>query len=180
MCVVGHNLSNFPDITVTVLALVETEAPIWHLSSSARECGVLDSDLLGRRTSQEVQINNATKGIVLKVLAIRVVNFNIHTLRAGKEDTVGTILTAVVKVHRVGSVEVGSWRGTVCITVPKLSMSVLCMAGIFIAILTHSSGVISRVQVERISGLSQTVQVGRLRQACPQAEVLCLKDQVCC
>ena len=65
-------------------------------------------------------------------------------------------------------------RGSIAVRVS------LVIIGIIVARLTYSSGVIGRVEVERISRLSQTVQVRSLRQTRSQTEVLRLKDQVCC
>jgi hypothetical protein len=92
---------------------------------------------------------------------------------------VSAVLPAVVEVYRVGSVKVRSWWSTVSITVPQLFESVFCMLEETSA-LAYSASVVGSVQMEIISRLSQTVQVRRLGQARPEAEVLRLKDKACC
>jgi hypothetical protein len=118
--VVGNHLSNLPDIAVTVLALVRAETPVRHHGGKAGQGGVLGCDFLGPRTSKEVEVKNTTQSVVLKILALRVVDLDVHTLGAGQEDTVGAVLAAVVKVDGVSSVKVGAFWGTVGITVPEL------------------------------------------------------------
>jgi hypothetical protein len=108
-----------PDITVTVLALVGTKTPVRHHGRKAGKSGVLGCDFLWSRTSKEVEIKNTTQGVVLEVLTLGVVDLDVHALGAGQEDTMGSVLTAVIEVNWVSSVKVGPFWGAVGISVPE-------------------------------------------------------------
>jgi hypothetical protein len=118
--VVRNHFSDLPYITVAIFALMESKSPVWHHGRETGKGRILYSHVLGAGTRQEIEINNATEGIVLKEFAVRVIDLDIHTLGAGKEHTMGTVLTSVIKVNGVGAVEVGSWGSTVRIAVPQL------------------------------------------------------------
>jgi hypothetical protein len=96
-------------------------------------------------------------------------------LGAGEEDAVGAVLAAVVEVDGVGSVQVGSRRSSVSITVPELLMSVKFTSTA--EELTYSAGVVSSIQMEIVCRFAQTVQVRGLRQTRPEPEILRLEDQ---
>ena len=85
------------------------------------------------------------------------------------------VLAAVVEVDGVGSVQVGSRRSSVSITVPKLLLSVkfTSTAEEF----TYSAGIVGSVQMEIVCGFAQTVQVRGLGQTRSEAEILRFKDQ---
>jgi hypothetical protein len=72
---------------------------------------------------------------------------------------VGTIVTTVVHVDGVVTIQVGVLWNTVGITTPE------------------GTGVVLIRQTQRISVLAQTVQIRVSRQPGPQSEVLVLKDQ---
>jgi hypothetical protein len=80
--VVCHDLSDLPNITVSVLALVRAETPVRHHGRQARKSRVLSRDFLRTRSSKEIEIENSAKSVVLEVLAFGVVDFDIHTLGA--------------------------------------------------------------------------------------------------
>lgn len=106
--VIRHDLGNLPHIPISILALVRAKAPIWHHGGKTRKSRVLDSDFLGRRTSKEVEIYNTSQGVVFEILALGIIDLDIHTLRASKEDTVGAVLSPVVEIDRVRTIKVGS------------------------------------------------------------------------
>ena len=61
------------------------------------------------RPSQEIEIQDSSKSVVLQVLmpAIRVVDLDIHAVGVQEKNTVST-RNPVLKVHRVVPVEIGS------------------------------------------------------------------------
>nr|GFD50495.1 hypothetical protein [Tanacetum cinerariifolium] len=118
------------------------------------------SDLLRRRTSQKVQVDDTSNSVVFEELAICVVDFDVHALRAGEEDAVSAVLTTVVEVDGMSSIQIGSSRSPVCITVPKLFTLFKCTSRV-VRGSTYSACVVSSVQVEIVCRLSQAVQVGR-------------------
>ena len=118
---------------------MRSETPVWHHRRKTRESRVLDCDFLRPRAGKEVEVKNTTESVVLKELALRVVDLDVHTLGAGQEDTVGAVLAAMIKVDGVSSVQVRPLWGTVGITVPE------------------STSVVGGVQVEVISRFTKTV-----------------------
>jgi len=67
--IVCNNLSDLPNITISVLALVRTETPVGHHGRKTRESGVLSRDFLGSGTSKEIEVENTTERVVLEILA---------------------------------------------------------------------------------------------------------------
>ena len=74
----------------------------------------------------------------------------------------GSTLTTVLEIDRVGAVEIGACWNAVRVTVPE------------------SADVISGVQTKTIRLFSQAVQVRVLREGCPEAKVLVLEDERGC
>lgn len=72
-------------------------------------------------SSQEVQVNNASDRVVLKILAsfCSVVDLDVHAVAVQEENTVGTICTTVIEVHWVVSVEIAARGNRVSITRPE-------------------------------------------------------------
>jgi hypothetical protein len=100
---------------------MRAKAPVWHHGRKTRESRVLGCDFFRSRTGKEVKVKNTAKSVVFQVLALGVVNLDVHSLGAGQEYTVSTIPTAVIKVDGVSSVKVGAFWGAVGVTVPKLA-----------------------------------------------------------
>jgi hypothetical protein len=64
-----------------------------------------------------------TESIVLEVRALRVINLDIHTLRARKKDTMGAVFAAVIKVDRMRTVKICPRWCAVGVSVPELFSS---------------------------------------------------------
>lgn len=97
---------------------MESKTPVRLHDRLSDNLGVLHSHILGRWPSDEVEIKNTAKGIVLEELAVGVVDLDVHAVGAEEEDTVGARRAAVVEVDGVVSIQVRSTGDTVCITVP--------------------------------------------------------------
>jgi hypothetical protein len=158
--VVGDNLSNGVEISVSVSALVQAKAPVGHHNGQASDFSILLADLRRSLTSHEVEINDTTKDVVLEVLlTVLDVNLDIHAGAGQKEDTMSAALATVLEVDGVSSVEVCASWNSVRVTVPE------------------GADVVGCVQPKTIRVLSQTVQVRVLRKRSAEAEVLVLEDE---
>ena len=158
--VVGDNLSNGVKVSVSISALVQTKAPVRHHDGQTSDFSILLADLSRSLTSHEVEVNDTAQNVVLKVLlTILDVNLDIHAGAGKKEDTMSATLTAVLKVDRVGSVEVCASWNAVRVTVPE------------------GADVVGCVQAKPIRVLSQAVQVWVFRQGSTKAKVLVLEDE---
>lgn len=141
---------------------MQTEAPIRHHSRKPSNFSILLANVGRSFTSHDVEVNDATKNIVLKILlAIFDVNLDIHARAGEKEDTMGACLTAVLKVDRVRSIEVRPCRYAVGVAVPE------------------RADVVGGVQAEAVCVLSETVEIGMFGERSTQAKVLILEDERC-
>lgn len=180
MAVVVDNLGNIINIAISVAAIMElpsesqpvnkkprlirqtyTKGPVGLHRRQTHNFRVLLSHILGCRASQEIEIQNTSNGVVLQVLAsiISLINLDIHAVGVQEEDAVCTIVTTVVHVDRVITIQIRILWDTVGIAAPESARVVLVR------------------QTQRISVLTQAVQVWVLWQPGPQSKVLVLKDQ---
>jgi hypothetical protein len=110
--VIGHHACDFVDISVSISALMETKTPVGRHERKGGDLGVLLGDVAGRRTSDEVEVENTANDVVLQeLLAVLLVDEDVHAVGIEEEDTVGAAL-AVVKVNGVSSIEVLSVGAT--------------------------------------------------------------------
>lgn len=59
---------------------METKTPVGHHSSFSRDFAILASNIKWGWAGHEVKINDSTDNIVLQVLAVVVVDVNIHAI----------------------------------------------------------------------------------------------------
>ena len=89
---------------------MEAKAPVWlHGGVSDGVC-VLRSDLLWSRAREEVEIENATNGVVFEVLTGcgSIIDLDVHSIGVEKKNAMRSVATSVVKVDRVVPVQIGS------------------------------------------------------------------------
>ena len=143
LAVVVDNIGHLVDVLVAVLALVETEAPVGHHGGETSNFTVLPCNIQWARSSHEVEVEDTTNGIVLKVLTVgcRVIDLDIHSTGAQQEDSVCLPVGPVVKVNWVGSIEVGPHRNLVSIAIP------------------NGPNVVCRVEAKGIGALSEPIKV---------------------
>lgn len=160
--VVVNHFSNLEGILVSVSAIVVTESPVGHHGGQAHDFGILLCNSHWGWSSDEVEVQDATKSVVLQVLvlALVVVDLDIHAIGVEEEDTMAA-RGPVLVVDGVVSVQVSTGWDSVGILRPE------------------SADVVGGVEAERVRVLSQTVQVGVVWELGPQAEVLGLKDDAC-
>ena len=138
---------------------METETPVWDFSRLTDDFGVLLGHLggLGFMSSKEVEIQDTANDVIFQRSSVCVVDFDVHTIRIGKEDTMSTGST-VLEIDRVVAVQVGSVRDTVGITTPE------------------GAGVVVGGKSESVSVLTQTVKVSVGGEVSLYTEILRLED----
>lgn len=111
LTVVVNYLGHIESITVAVAAVMKTEAPVRDERGQTGDLGVLLGDLDGAWASQEVEIEDATEGVVLQVLPrlLGIVDEDVHAVRVEEEDPVRAPV-AVLVVDGVVAVQVGIRR----------------------------------------------------------------------
>lgn len=124
-------------------------------SRQSNNLGVLSRDILGGRTGHEVKVEDTSDDVVLQDT---VVNLDIHTIGVQQENSMGTGLT-VLKVDGVRSVKVGVVGNSEGITVPQ------------------GSGEVGGGELEGLSVLSKSIDVGVLRSLGGKTNVLILEDE---
>ena len=141
---------------------MEAKSPIRHHGRRADNLAVLLSDFHGTRSGEEVEVDDATKRVVLEVLPSfsSIVDLKIHSIAVEEEHAVRFVIChAMLKVDRMVSVQIGSWWNLVGIARPQCSC------------------VIGGVQAERIRVLPKSIERWVRWERCPQSQVLRFEDQ---
>lgn len=79
MRVVGHNFGNLIYIPHAVSALMKAEAPVRHHNGLSDNFRVLLSSFDRCWSRDEIEVEDATNGVILKVLPVRIVDLDIHS-----------------------------------------------------------------------------------------------------
>lgn len=160
LAVVVDNLGNLEGILIAVAALVEAKTPVGHHGRDLGDLGVLLGNLDRAGAGHEIEVKDASKGVILEVLtgAAVLVNDDVDAVGVEEQDTV-TATLAVLVVDRVVAIKVRSVRSGVGILRPE------------------SPDVVGGVEAERVRVLTETVQVRVLGELGTEAKVLGLEDQ---
>ena len=160
LAVVVDNLSHLEGIAVTIAAVVKAETPVGHHGRESGDLGVLLSNLNGAGTGHEVEVEDTTESVVLKILLTPtiLVDDDVHTVGVEEEDAVAARL-AVLVVDGVVAVQVGAIGSGERVLRP------------------HCADVVGCVEPEVVRVLAETVQVGIVGKLGAQTQVLVLEDQ---
>lgn len=143
---------------VTVTALVETEAPVGHLSGGTNNLSILFGNIDGRWAGEEVKVEDTANDVVFEgALALLIAQFDIHAIRIKEEDAVGAG-GAVLEVDGVVSVKVRTNGNTIRITRP------------------HGAGD-TMGETEWLSVFAETVNVGVGWEGGLETKILRLEDE---
>lgn len=96
--IVGNNFSHSEDIPVSIAALMEAKAPVRLHDCLSGNFGVLNTDILGVRSGQEIQVKDTAKEVVFKELASNVVDLDVFSGSAQEENGVSACCTPVIEV----------------------------------------------------------------------------------
>jgi hypothetical protein len=76
--------------------------------------------IVGHSPSKEVQVDYATKYVILEMLSTSTINLDVHAVRVEQEYAMGASFTTVIKIHRVIAVEIGPIRCPIGVSIPYL------------------------------------------------------------
>jgi hypothetical protein len=101
---------------------VKTKAPVRHHGRRAYDLAVLLSYLDWGRPSKEIEVENATKSVVLEILSSTggVVNLEVDNIAVEEEYTMRFLgRNAMLEVYRMVPIEICACRNLVGITGPQ-------------------------------------------------------------
>ena len=144
------------------LVTTYTKSPVALHGWEANNLRVLSADILGSRSSKEIEVKNTAKGVVFEILlaVAGLVELHVHSVGVQKEHSVCSLVTTVVVVDRMATIQVAVGGSTGGVTVPE------------------SSSVVGRRQTERVTVFSQPVDMRVLREPGTKAQVLRLEDKL--
>lgn len=102
--VVRNDFSDLIDVSISVFALVESKTPVRCHQRQLSDFRVLNSNVLGRWASHEVEVQNTTNDVVFQSLAALVVDVDIHAIGVQEEDTVCSLCSAMIEVDWMSTV----------------------------------------------------------------------------
>ena len=159
--VICNNCGDLIDVLHAVSTLMEPKAPIWHHGGLANDVAVLPSDVDWAWASKDIEIDDTTDHVVLKILPSGIaVDVEIHTIAVQHEDPMSlTIALAVLEVDWVVPVEVSTWRDQVRISRPQCA------------------SVVSSWASERIGIFSESIDIRILRKRSAKSDILGLENE---
>lgn len=109
-----NHFSDIKGILVSVSAVVVTKSPVWHHGWQTHDFSVLLCNGHWCWSSNKVEVQDASEGVVLQVLvlAVCVVNLDIHAIGVEQEDAMASRGSMIV-VDGVVSVQIGTGGNTV-------------------------------------------------------------------
>ena len=97
---------------------MKPKSSIWNIGRETNNARDLLRYLNWRRTCNKIEIENTTNGIVFEILTLSIIDFDFNTIRVEKYHAMCTILTTVINIRWMSTVEVASCRNTVSISIP--------------------------------------------------------------
>lgn len=82
--------------------MVEAETPVWAHQRGLSDLSILSGDIARRWSGNEVEVKDTSNDVVLEVLAVLVIQVDVHGIGVQQKDTMG-VLSSVVKVDWVGT-----------------------------------------------------------------------------
>ena len=109
-----NHFSNLKSILISISAVVVTKTPVRHHGGQTRDFGILLRDSYWSRSSNEIEVQDTSEGVVLQVLvlAVGVVNLDIHAIGVEEEYAMAAGGPVLV-VDGVVSVQVSTGRNSV-------------------------------------------------------------------
>lgn len=109
-----NHFSNLKGILISISAVVVAKTPVWHHGGQTRDFGILLRDSYWSWSSDEIEVQHTSEGVVLQVLvlAVGVVNLDIHAIGVEEEDAMAA-RGPVLVVDGVVSVQVSTGRDCV-------------------------------------------------------------------
>ena len=120
LTVIIDNFCNLIDISIPVTTLVEAESPIRHHGRQSHDIGDLMGHVLWGWTCYKIEVEDTSKHIIFQILPrlFCVVDLDVHTIAVHEKDTMCAILTSVVEVEWVVTVQVRASWNAICVSAP--------------------------------------------------------------
>jgi hypothetical protein len=117
--VIGNNIRYFIYTFISKSALMEPKTPIGHHGRLLRNFTILASNIERSWARHEVKINDSANYVVLEILAVIVIDFDVHAVTIKQKYTMRQARAgSMLVVHRMSSVKIRLLRYTTSITCP--------------------------------------------------------------
>jgi hypothetical protein len=77
--IIRNYFGNHEHVAISILALMKSKAPVRLHNRLASDLRILHTDVFGAWPCEEVQIDDATKSVVLEILSVGIVYLDVHS-----------------------------------------------------------------------------------------------------